>query len=53
MSLSLILFIVAGLLFILDIVLGFVPNRRAWFLTPIGGILIVIGLLIAGGQVTV
>lgn len=51
MSISLILVICAGILFLLDIVLGFVPNRRAWFLTPIGGLLLVIAMLVAGGGI--
>jgi hypothetical protein len=52
-GLSLILLIVAGLLFLLDIVLG-IPavGRRAWFLTPLGGLFVVIALLVAGGGIS-
>jgi hypothetical protein len=52
MSISLILFIIAGILALLDIVLGFVPNRRAWFLTPVAVLLIVIAALVGGGAIS-
>lgn len=52
MSISLILLIVAGILFLLDLILG-VPaiGRRTWFLTPLAGLLVVIALLISGGGI--
>jgi hypothetical protein len=53
-DISTILIIIAGLLFLLDIILGFTANVRArvWMLTPIGGLLLVVALLVSGGAIT-
>lgn len=52
MSISLILFIIAGILALLDIVLGFSQRGRAFYLTPAAVLLIVIGLLVGGGAIS-
>jgi uncharacterized membrane protein len=52
MSISLILLIIAGILALLDIVLGFArSNGRAFYLTPAAVLLVVIALVVAGGSV--
>lgn len=49
MSIGLILIIIAGILALLDIVLGVRGTGRAFYLTPAAVILICIALLIGGG----
>lgn len=52
MSITLILIIVAGILALLDLILGLPQiGRRTWFLTPLAVLLIVIALLLAGGSI--
>jgi hypothetical protein len=52
-SVSLLALIIAGILVVIDIALGFVPNRpgRLGWLTPIAVLIVIVVLLVSTGGV--